>query len=209
MPVPTIAALAEALDASTELEQATGVLAAAGAPAAGLTLGAGDRLLLGLHRWFTGRDLEIVVPCPDCGETCEVTLGPDAVPPPAAAVPGAPVRPPTYGDLAGLPAGEPGVAELRRRCTVDVDVAVTAEDVAAVDDSLSGPLLFECPECGAHLQTAVDVQPLALRGLLGVVARYDVEVHRIATAYHWDLATIEALPDRRRARLARLVEDGR
>jgi len=53
---------------------------------------------------------------------------------------------------------------------------------------------------------AVDVQPLALRGLLGLLGRYDLEVHLLASAYHWDLAAIEALPDVRRRRLAKFVE---
>lgn len=195
-----VAALAEALAAPTELEQATGVLAAAGYQVADLPLGVGDRLLLGLHRELTGRDVTVAATCPACGVTGEVELGPDSVPaasPPVSTV----VRAPTYADLVGLPSGAAGSAELVRRCTVG-DGPATAEDVAAADTSLSGPLVFGCPECGTPVECRVDVEQLALRGLLGVLHSYDREVHLLASAYHWDLATIEALPDDRRRRLA-------
>ena len=201
-----LAALAGALAAGTELEQATGVLEAAGHQAAGLTLGAGDRLLLRVHRELTGRAVAVAAACPECGVLGEVELGPDTVPPMSTVDGDHPVRPPTYADLAGLPPGAAGSAELVRRCTVNTGVPVSAEDLADVDDSLSGPLVFACPECGTPVTCPVDVQPLALRGLLGLVRRYDLEVHLLASTYHWDLSTIEALPDERRRTLASYVE---
>lgn len=204
MAPPTLAALADALAAPTELAQTIGVLSAAGHQVQGLTLGAGDRLLLGLHRELTGRDVSVAAPCPACGVLGEVDLGPATLPPPS--VVEGPVRPPTYADLTGLPPGEAGSAELVRRCTVAPDAGVTPADLAEVDDSLSGPLVFACPECGAAVECPVDIQPLALRGLVDLLRRYEQEVHLLASAYHWDLATIEALPDGRRRQLARYVE---
>lgn len=205
---PALPALAAALAAPTELSQATRVLAAAGLPVAGLTLGAGDRALLALHRAMTGRDVAIAAACPACGVLGEVTLAADAVPQPSTVDDG-PVRPPTYTDLTGLPDGAAGTAELLRRCARDGAGPATAEELAAVDDSLCGPLVFACPACDAPVRCAVDAQTLALRGLLELLRRYDREIHLLARAYHWDLATIEALPDQRRSRLAGYVEDER
>lgn len=199
-----VAALAGALAAGTELEQATRVLEAAGHPTATLTLGAGDRLLLSLHRELTGRAVTVAASCPACGALGEVELGPDTVP--LSSTVDGPVRAPTYADLAGLPSGVDGSAELLRRCTVVPGAPAGVEDLAEVDDSLSGPLVFACPACDTPVTCPVDVQPLALRGLLGLVRRYDLEVHLLASTYHWDLGTIEALPDERRHTLARYVE---
>ncbi|GAB3836881.1 hypothetical protein ACFPIJ_17475 [Dactylosporangium cerinum] len=202
---PSLPALAAALAAPTELAQAVGVLAAAGVPTAGLTLGGGDRVLLGLHRALTGRDVAIAAACPSCGVLGEVVLTADTLPPPSGVGDG-PVRPPTYADLAGLPVGSAGAAELLRRCTVAGRGPATADDLAGVDDSLCGPLVFGCPACAEPVRCAVDAQTLALRGLLDLLRRYDREIHLLAAAYHWDLATIEALPDSRRSRLAAYVE---
>lgn len=209
MTTPTLAALADALAAPTELAQTTGVLAAAGHPAAGLTLGAGDRLLLGLHRELTGHDVAVSARCPACGVLGEVELGPDTLPSLSTVDKSSPVRPPTYGDLVGLPTGDAGAAELVRRCTLPGGAGAGAEDLAGVDDSLSGPLVFGCPACDVPVECPVDVQPLALRGLLGLLRRYELEVHLLASTYHWDLDTIEALPDSRRQRLALHVEADR
>jgi hypothetical protein len=203
---PSFVALAAALSAPTELEQAMRVLTAAGHRVAGLTLGAGDRLLLGLHRALTGRDVTVTAACPRCGGLGEVELAADTLPAPSTEA--GRLRPPTYPDLVGLPPGAAGAAELVRRCAVSPGEG-TPDDLAAVDDSLCGPLVFACPACGSPVRCPVDAQTLALRGLLELLRRYDREVHLLASAYHWDLATIEALPDDRRTRLARYVEADR
>jgi len=202
---PPLPALAAALAAPTELAQAAAVLAAAGVPTAGLTLGSGDRVLLRLHRALTGRDVTIAAACAACGVLGEVTLTADTLPSPSA-LDDRSVRPPTYADLAGLPPGAAGATELLRRCTVAGRGPATADALAAVDDSLCGPLVFACPACAEPVRCAVDAQTLALRGLLDLLRRYDREIHLLASAYHWDLSTIEALPDTRRSRLAGYVE---
>src|SRR5438128_2059362 len=53
-----------------------------------------------------------------------------------------------------------------------------------------------------------DVQRLVTMAVAHAVADVDVEVHMIASRYGWDLATIESLPDIRRARLATLAGSG-
>jgi hypothetical protein len=200
----------------SELDQAVAVLRASGVerPEA-LPLGEGDRLLLRLHRELAGRDPEVTATCPECGETSAATLSPETVPPAAPrcarAGVGGGVREPTYADLAGLPGdGAAAAAELVRRCTLGTPArAPDPADLEMADDSLCGPLLLQCAGCGAPIEVAVDVERLALRGLARRARERDVEVHLLASAYGWPLATIEALSDARRGRLARLIADAR
>jgi len=200
---------------SGELAQATALLEVAGYDAPGTALGAGDRALLDVHRAVTGRDLELTLTCGACGAVSSVLLGPETVPPwePRSVPlgPGSGVREPTYADLAGLPADvDAATGELLRRCTVGTPSrAATAGDIDAVDTTLSGPLVAVCAECDATVESPVDVQRLVLESLVRVLDDADVEVHLLARAYGWDLATIEALPPDRRGRLAWLVAEGR
>jgi len=209
-------------DASSELGQVLAVLAAAGweHPEA-MRVGEGDRRLLALVHHLAGRYPELTVACPDCGEVNSVVLGPEWLPDAVAVSawwgPGGGLRQPTYADLlalaplleAGLDAGAVG-AELLARCTVGHPPApATADDLARIDDALSGPLAIACVGCGRELVADVDLEALALEGLAARARDVDLEVHLLASAYHWELATIEALPDRRRRRLAALVVDGR
>ena len=69
--------------------------------------------------------------------------------------------------------------------------------------------MLACVECGAALEVAADVEQLVLEGCSEHAAEVELEIHLLARAYHWSLATIEALPDVRRSRLARFVADGR
>ncbi|HEV2890601.1 MAG TPA: hypothetical protein VGX28_09515 [Frankiaceae bacterium] len=198
-----------------ELAQATALLAAAGYDAPRTALGAGDRALLDVHRAVTGRDLELTLTCGACDAVSSVLLGPRTVPPwePRSVPlgPGAGVREPTYADLAGLPPDvDVATEELLRRCTVGTPSrAATADDIDAVDTTLSGPLVAVCAECGATVESPVDVQRLVLESLMRVLDDADVEVHLLARTYGWDLATIEALPPDRRSRFAWLVAEGR
>ena len=210
------AALAALEGPATELDQALALLRACGVerPEA-LPLGAGDRMLLELHRRLVGRDPELTAACPECGEVSAVWLSPDAVPPAAPrcalAGPGGGLREPTYADLAGLPADAAAAErELLARCTVGAPSRAPGRaDLEAADDSLCGPLGLECVACGAAVEVHVDVQRIALGGLVRAAAARDVEVHLLGRGYGWPLETIEALPDARRRRLAGLVADGR
>lgn len=198
-----------------ELSQALTLLRAAGVgePEA-LTLGEGDRRLLALHREVTGHDVDISAACTSCGTLnvatlCEREL--DEAAPRCAALGGGGVRPPTYADLQDLPGeAEAAVAELLRRCTVGEPArSANAGDVALVDDALTGPLELACVECGAATRLDVDLQRLVLERIVRWQRTIDVEVHLIASAYHWPLGEIEALEDERRSLLAGLIAEGR
>jgi hypothetical protein len=177
-------------------------------------LGDGDRRLLRLHEEITGRPLELVVACGECEAVNSVELDTRRLPPPApraAVLGGGGLREPTYADLVGLP-DDPVEAEraLLDRCVIGApERAPTPADLELVDDSLAGPLVFTCVDCGATMEAAVDVERRVLELLVRNLAKVDVEVHLLARAYHWPLETIEALPDGRRSRLAELVLEGR
>jgi hypothetical protein len=200
-------------EAGGELEQVLAVLRASGVeqPEA-LTLGAGDRALLGAHRALTGDDVEVVVTCGSCEEVSSVWLRPEDLPEPVAALAllgaGGGLREPTYRDLLDLPDGAED--ELLRRCTVgSPSLAPEADHFELVDNSLSGPLVIDCVHCGAQVTAPLDVEPLVLELLGRHLVEVDMEVHLLASRYGWALDTIEALPDARRRRLAELVAEGR
>jgi hypothetical protein len=202
--------------AESEIGQALALLEAAGVPEpARLSLGSGDRELLELHREIAATDLKLAVVCPTCGTENELVLSRETVPeerPRVAAVgSGGGVRAPTYADLAALPKDpEEAALELVRRCIVGTPSrAPDVEALASVDDSLAGPLVTACVDCGAAIESHLDAQRAVLESIQRVVDRVDVEIHLIARAYHWELAAIEQLPDERRERLAALVEAGR
>jgi hypothetical protein len=210
------AALASLEGPATELDQALALLRASGVERPEhLPLGAGDRALLDLHRELVGRDPEVTVTCPGCGEVSLAALSRDAVPPAAPrcapAGPGGGIREPTYADLRGLPSDPDAAArELLARCTVGTPSRPPEPaDLEVVDDSLCGPLLLACAGCGAPAEVPLDAQRLALRGLVHRAGERDVEIHLLARAYGWALEVIESLPDARRRRLADLVADGR
>ena len=198
-----------------ELSQVLALLRAAGVeePRA-LTLGAGDRRLLALHREVTARDVEVSAACPACGTLNAATLAADDLsdgPERWAVLRGGGLRPPTYGDLDGLPDDEDAAArELLRRCVVGVpERPPSAQELALVDDALTGPLELSCAECGATVLVDVDVQRLVIERLARHRRDLDIEVHLLARAYHWTLGEIESLGDERRSTLAALVAEGR
>ncbi|MDI2131695.1 hypothetical protein [Yinghuangia seranimata] len=198
----------------SEMEQVAALLAAVGRDPADTSLGEADRVLLGLHRTLCGDDVRLVLHCGDCGADNEVRLAADELPAPAprCAVRGTGgLREPCVADLLGLPDDpEEATAALLDRCTVGVPAQrPRPTDLELVDDSLSGTMDCACPDCGTTASWSVDVQALALRGLGRALDRLDEDVHLIASAYHWELAAIEALPDARRRRFADLIAEGR
>ncbi len=212
MAQPTGIQLLAALDsAADELGQAMAVLAAAGLGPPLTTVGAGDRELLGLVATLTGRPLEVTARCPRCGTVNSIVLTDGAVSPYEPRTrwfaPGSGVREPTYADLGGLPADErEAIAALGDRCTVG-HVAL-ADAIAALDDvdgSLAGPIGCACVDCGAPMSVGADVEQLALDRLRAAADEVDREIDILASRYRWELETIEALPDRRRRRLAHLA----
>lgn len=216
--VPTLTGLAAALDAAHDaMTQAVAVLRwyvqdspheltwHGVADPADLPVSAADRLLLAAHERALGRPLERSVACPDCGEISTLPLGRADVgehnPHCAWSGPGGGVREPTYADLSLLAGG--GAAALLGCCAYGSggDLA----DLARVEGSLCGPLRSTCIRCTAPLVDDVDVMALVLDALSVVRADLDREIHLLASGYGWDLATIEALPDARRRRLADLL----
>jgi hypothetical protein len=212
--VRAAALLAELPEHGSELEQVLALLrAASDDEPSTLSVATGDRRLLALHQGLTGRSLELLAVCGGCGTPNELALGelPDELPRVAICGARGGVRAPVYGDLIGLPEDPAeAVAELVRRCTVgSPERAPRPEDLELVDDTLVGPVQTACVECGAPLEVALDVERIVLIGLQEQLARIDDEVHLLARTYHWDLDTIERLPDERRARLARLASEDR
>lgn len=210
------AAIAALGSSEDELGQVLALLRAAGVDEPErLSVAVGDRGLLELHRRLTGRDVEVAVTCRACGTINAARIStenaPETAPRSVPLGPGGGVRGPTYGDLLGLPA-DPAEAmrELLRRCTVGTPSrAAVPEELEQVDDSLTGPILLDCIECGEPLEVAADVERLVLVGLQRYALDVEHEIHLVAGAYGWSLATIEGLPDERRRRLARFVADGR
>lgn len=210
-----LARLTAALDDGADLVgQVVAVLRAWSVPLDGALdpadapVGVADRALLAVVEEVTGRPLEHTVACASCGSSSTLVLGRAEIgehaPRCAVVACGVGVREPTYADL--LAAGDdPGALLLL--CTVgDPTVArPTLDHLARVEGSLSGPLHSVCVSCGAAIEADVDVTVLALAALAAEGAEVDREVHLLASAYGWDLATIEALPDARRQRLAALV----
>jgi hypothetical protein len=212
--VRAAALLAELPEHGSELEQVLALLrAASDDEPSTLPVATGDRRLLALHRGLTGRSLELLAVCGGCGTPNELALSevPDELPRVAICGARGGVRAPVYGDLIALPEDpDEAVAELLRRCTVgSPERAPRPEDLELVDDTLVGPVQTACVECGAPLEVALDVERIVLIGLQEQLARIDDEVHLLARTYHWDLDTIERLPDERRARLARLASEDR
>jgi hypothetical protein len=208
------AALAALVSSDDELGQVLALLRAAGIDEPErLSVAAGDRQLLELHRLLTGRDVEVTVTCGRCGTVNSALLSRETVPEEAPrSVPlgtGGGVRAPVYADLVALPPEpEDAVDELLRRCTVGTpSEGPRPEALELVDDSLTGPILLECFDCREPLEAAVDVELLALAGLQRHAVAIEHEVHLLARAYGWSLDVIEALPDERRRRLARFVAD--
>lgn len=200
-------------DATSEVDQVVDMLRRAGeADPADLTLGEGDRRLVHLVEQVTGRPIELTADCPSCGVTNEIALAtatlPEHRPQSRWLGVGQGVRAPTYGDLDRLPA-DPGEAilVLGARCALGaVEPAAAAAALQDIDGSLVGPIGIACVECGAPVEVEADVQHLALRLLRRHTEGVEYEVHLLASRYGWDLATIEALPEERRRRLARLIE---
>jgi hypothetical protein len=183
-----------------------------------LPIGTADRMLLTVHEEALGRPLEHTVQCLDCGEFTTLPLGrADVGEHTSFSVwcgPGLGVREPTYADLCAV---DGDLEALLRRClagpgaelsglrTGAADSRTGLTDLARVEGSLSGPLHSKCVGCGAPIIVDLDVVGLVLTALRQVGQDVDYEVHLLAGRYGWDLASIEALPDERRRRLAGLV----
>lgn len=210
------AAIAALGSADDELGQVLALHRAAGVQEPErLILSVGDRRLLALHRALTGRDVEVAATCAACETVSVAALSPQTVAPHAQRTAwlraGSGLREPAYADLLDLPGdAQAAEAELVRRCIVGAATrAPDPRELERIDGSLAGPIALACAECGAAMEVAADVERLVLEGLQCHAGEIEVEIHLIADAYGWSLSAIEALPDERRRRFARLVADGR
>lgn len=199
--------LAAALDSGESLlGQALAVLRAAALEDDPDTLpvGQADRMLLWLHQAVLGRALELTVNCPECTRPTTMPLGRADVgehaPRSAWRAPGVGAREPSYSDLLAARGDADRLLE-----TCRVGTGANLDDLARIEGSLCGPLHSVCPECGASLSIDIDIMVAVLAALSNIRVELDRQVHLLAASYGWDLATIEALPDDRRQRLAALV----
>lgn len=196
-------------DQEREVDQVRVLLVDLGVDPSTVTVGTADRLVLAQAEALTGRPLELAATC-SCGTVNAVTLTvaelPDATSASRWLGPGTGLRATTWGDLLDL--GSTEEEALLRRCTVGTPrPAPSPGDLADLDDALAGPIVTTCVDCGDELKLDVDLVTEALRRLVQVAATVDREVHLLASAYGWDLATIEGLPRHRRQRLSRMVAD--
>ena len=94
-----------------------------------------------------------------------------------------------------------GASLLARRC---IDAANTRDRRRAerameeMAPAVSRPLAGNCPECGESLTMMLHVPRLVMDQLEDQAAGIHAETDAIAATYHWDEASILALPQRRR-----------
>jgi hypothetical protein len=104
--------------------------------------------------------------------------------------------------------------ELIQRCIQPADVPArllkrveTAMETLA--PSLSQDLQGQCPKCEMSVDMYFDVQQFVLSELRDQAALIYEDVHLLALHYHWPQAEILALPRRRRAHYAEMVQQER
>ena len=102
--------------------------------------------------------------------------------------------------------------ELARRCLVDRQVELTADDILRIETALEelAPELAThvsapCPECGGD--NVVEIDPYYCLGRAG--SDLLLEVHQLAAFYHWSEEQILDLPRWRRRAYLQLVDRSR
>jgi hypothetical protein len=180
-------------------------------------------LLASLRRAALGPDVACVFDCPapGCGERVEVRFGlaefvatarprqPTGVvaasKTPWFCLADSPVsfRLPTAGDQCAV-FGRAGAARLlAERCldppeTGGILRRRIERAMALMAPEVSRLVAGHCPACGAHVRAGLHLPTLVMIELRRAAAGLHDEVHRLASAYHWDEAAILALPQRRR-----------
>ena len=71
--------------------------------------------------------------------------------------------------------------------------------------AVSRPLTGTCPDCGESLTMTLHVPRLVMDELRVSAGGVHEEIHEIAAAYHWDEATILAMPQNRRQAYAATI----
>jgi len=199
---------------------------------AALPLGWREARLFGLYQETFGSELELVTPCPQCGETLEIEIPIDGLATAPREIEPVDVeedglrlslRPLNSADLAAAAACADAPAARRllatrsvlaafRNC-VEVDPSeLTAEEMDIVSRALAGLdpraevlLDFACPGCGHRWQSLLDAADCLWHAIDAAARRLLREVHALARAYHWREADILAMSARRRRRYLEIL----
>lgn len=179
-----------------------------------LTVGDRDRILLGLRAALVGDAMECVCECA-CGETLDIGVSVAAL---LDHVPGAPapleaggVRAITGADheraaLRALEDPDAAADELVRGCMLDGDdLDAAARLLEELDPGAEIVLRGTCPACGSEVVAALDPGAYLWTELEHRRARLELDVHTLASRYHWSEAEIVALDPERRARYIELI----
>ena len=195
---------------------------------ASLPLGQRDARLLQLRERLFGGQLQLVVPCPKCGQLIESQLGAADL-----ACDGQQAfvethrvesqgytlsfRPPASADLIAL-AGEMDAGRARERllerCVLDardpngepmparalprVVLAELAAQMESADPGAVVELCFDCPACQHRWQEVFDIAGFLWREIHAWAQRTLRDVHVLAHAYGWREADVLALTPTRR-----------
>jgi hypothetical protein len=117
-------------------------------------------------------------------------------------------RLPTVEDQLRAMSSADGAALLAQRC---IDAAKARERRRAekameeMAPAVSRPLAGSCPECGESLTMMLHVPRLVMDQLENQAAGIHEETDAIAAAYHWDEASILAMPQQRRRTYAETI----
>lgn len=180
-----------------------------------LTVGDRDRVLLALRSLLAGDEMDCVCECA-CGETLEIEVSIRALLGEAAGEPvpreAGGVRAVTGADheRAALRAvDDPAAAadELVRGCMLEGDdVEAAARRLEALDPGAEILLRGTCPACGSDVVAALDPGAYLWTELEHWRARLELDVHTLASHYHWSEEEIVSLDPQRRGRYIELID---
>jgi hypothetical protein len=175
-----------------------------------LPIGRRDALLLELRARSFGPKLEVLVPCPKCGERLEMTLTTDELRVP---VPESPrsllelegwaidYRLPDSNDLAAL-------AHLKDPRTARARLPALASRLAEDDPQADITFRLDCPGCGHNWRAAFDILSFFWTELETQARQLQREVHELARVYGWNESTILSMSAVSRHRYLELVTSG-
>ncbi|PTL79513.1 phage baseplate protein [Vitiosangium sp. GDMCC 1.1324] len=200
-----------------------------------LPIGRRDALLLELRSRTFGPKLEVLVPCPKCGERLEMELTAEELRVP---LPGDPrgllelegwaldYRLPDSNDLAALAhLKDPRVARARllQRCVREARsdgqptsitsvpehvLSALAARMAEEDPQADITFRLDCPGCGHSWRAAFDILSFFWTELETQARQLQREVHELARVYGWTESTILSMSAVSRQRYLELVSSG-
>lgn len=195
-----------------------------------LSIGARDRLLLGLRIATFGSRLDCETTCPACGTRLELSLDArDLVVPPRDVGPSelevsadewtVRFRLPDSTDIAACIGATATADVLAERCLAatsgEQPVAISAlpagvrdrvtARMAELDGQADVVLDLKCAACSHGWQAPFDPAAFLLREVDSYAARLTIEVHQLARAYGWSETSILAMGPARRRRYLSLV----